>query len=134
MARSSAAGRPCALLVESNAAIGMYLADDLEDQGYAVAGPFTCAGAMKWLATDTPDIAVLDVDLQSGSCVGMARELKQRKVPIIVYSPHEQKHALPEFQQMPWVSIPSTIDALHNALADYGIVEVRQSQPKERQR
>ena len=119
MVPSGAPSRPCALIVESNAAIGMYLADDLEDQGYATAGPFTCSGAIKWLTTHTPDIAVLDVDLQSGSCVEMARELKRRNVSVIVYSAHEQKYALPEFHDVPWISIPSTMDALHKALTDY---------------
>lgn len=119
MVPSGAPDRPCALIVESNAAIGLYLADDLDAQGYTTAGPFTCAGAVKWLTTHTPDIAVLDVDLQSGSCVEMARELKRRNVPFIVYSAHEQRYALPEFHDVPWVSIPSTADALHKALTDH---------------
>jgi DNA-binding NtrC family response regulator len=123
VAQCGAPRQSCALIVESNAAIGLYLADNLEDQGYAPAGPFTCAGAIEWLATHTPDIAVLDVDLQSGSCVEMARELKRRNVPIIVYSAHEPRYALPEFQQVPWVCIPSSTDALHKALKDYEIVK-----------
>jgi DNA-binding response OmpR family regulator len=123
VAQSGAPGRPCALIVESNAAIGLYLADDLEDHGYAPAGPFSCAGAIKWLATHTPDIAVLDVDLQSGPCVEMARELKRRNVRVIVYSAHEQRYALSEFHNLPWVPLPSTMDELHKALTDYEIVK-----------
>jgi DNA-binding NtrC family response regulator len=119
MRQTSPDNRPLALIVENNAFIGMYLTDDLDDQGYATAGPFACTGAVKWLAANTPDIAILDVDLQSGPCVALARELKQRGVPIIVYSAHEQRYALPEFQDELWIPIPASTETLRQALANH---------------
>lgn len=119
MRQPSLDNRPLGLIVESNAIIGLYLTDDLEDQGYVTAGPFACAGAVKWLAANTPNIAILDVDLQSGPCIELARELKRRGVPIIVYSAHEQQYALPEFHDVPWIPIPAPTETLRQALAKY---------------
>jgi len=104
------------LLVESSAIIGLDLADELERQGYGVVGPFACATALEWLKSATPDIAVLDVDLQSGSCVVLARGLRARNVPILVFSAHDQRHSLPEFQDLAWLSMPAPMSALDVAL------------------
>jgi DNA-binding response OmpR family regulator len=106
----------CVLLVESNAIIGLDLADQLERHGYDVAGPFACATAVRWLRSLTPDLAILDVDLQSGACVELARELRRRGVPILIFSAHDQKNALEEFRTLPWLSMPASRDALHVAL------------------
>ena len=104
------------LLVESNAIIGVDLADQLERGGYEVAGPFACAAAAKWLQSRTPDLAVLDVDLQSGPCVELARELRQRGVPLLIFSAHDRQHALAEFRCLRWLPMPAPRDALHIAL------------------
>lgn len=105
------------LLVESSAIIGLDLAEELERLGYTVGGPLACAAALEWLATQTPAMAVLDVDLQSGSCVDLARALRARDVPILVFSTHDQRHSLPEFRDLPWLSMPAPMNALGAALA-----------------
>lgn len=105
------------LLVESSAIIGLDLAEELERLGYAVGGPLACAAALEWLETGTPAMAVLDVDLQSGGCVDLARELRARGVPILVFSAHDQRHCLAEFQDLPWLSMPAPMNALGTALA-----------------
>jgi DNA-binding response OmpR family regulator len=104
------------LLVESNAIIGLDLADELAGQGYEVAGPFACTTALQWLERDTPDLAVLDADLRSGTCVDLARELRARGVPILIFTCHDQKHALPEFSDLPWLPMPAAMEALCAAL------------------
>ncbi len=107
---------PSVLVVESNAVIGIDIAEYLEAEGYTVAGPFACAGAIQWLGTRTPQAALLDVDLRSGICVDMARELRRRGVPTLVFSAHDQRFALPEFQHMPWVPLPSSSAAIGRTL------------------
>jgi DNA-binding response OmpR family regulator len=63
------------MVAEDNAAIGMTLAVDLKDAGYAVAGPFShSAAALAWLQDFSPDVAALDVLLEDGSCVPLVRE------------------------------------------------------------
>jgi DNA-binding response OmpR family regulator len=118
MGQRFAAAGTCVLLVESSAIIGLDLADELESQGYEVEGPFACAAAAQRLKTRTPDLAILDVDLRSGSCVGLARELRAREVPILIFSAHDRSDALAEFRSLPWLAMPAPKHALHAALRD----------------
>jgi DNA-binding NtrC family response regulator len=109
---------PSVLVVESDAVIGMSLAEELEEDGYGVAGPFSCAGALGWLKTSTPDSAVLDVDLQSGPCVELARQLRSRGIPFVVFSSHDQSLALEEFRNVPWIAMPAYSETLSVALRE----------------
>jgi DNA-binding response OmpR family regulator len=106
----------CVLVVEQNAIIGLSLAEDLEDQGYRVAGPYACAGALKWLQAHTPNLVILDADLQSGSCVDLARLLRLRGVPFLVFTSHERRYAAAEFRDVPWVMMPAEFRTLLNTL------------------
>jgi DNA-binding response OmpR family regulator len=103
---------PSVLVVEQNAIIGLSLAEDLEDQGYAVVGPLACLAALKWLQTRTPDMAILDADLQYGSCIELARLLRARGVPFLVFSSHERRHAAAEFRDLPWLTMPAEFSTL----------------------
>ncbi len=105
------------LLVEESAIIGLDLADNLEHEGYEVAGPFSCEAALTWVESATPDLAVLDVHLQSGFCVRLARELQRRGVPLVVHSSYNQIHALSEFQNLPWVQMPAAFSEVASALS-----------------
>src|SRR4051812_16414375 len=79
------------LLVEDDAVVAIDLEDSLREGGYAVAGSFsTCAAATKWLDTETPDMAMLDVMLSDGPCNELAAELSRRDVPFIVFSSRRQ--------------------------------------------
>lgn len=116
MHASDAIELPCVLVVEQNAIIGLSLADDLEEQGYTVAGPLSCIGALKWLQACTPDLAILDADLQSGYCTEIARLLRARDVPLLVFSSHERRHAAAEFRNLPWISMPAEFGTLLRGL------------------
>jgi CheY-like chemotaxis protein len=106
------------LVAEDNAVIGMMLADDLQDAGYAVAGPFShAAAALAQLRDFTPDMAILDVLLKDGSCAPLARELRARGVPFIVFSGLDAAPDLPELQGVPWVVKPSGFAEIATALA-----------------
>ena len=106
------------LLLEDEALIAVALQADLEEAGYAVAGPFvTCAGALEWLATNKPDLAILDTVLKDGPCKDVAMKLSRLSVPFIVYSGHaEDQNALPELVSATWVEKPATAEALLRAL------------------
>ncbi len=96
------------LLAEDNGVVGLTLQDELETLGYAVAGPFTtCAKAMDWLRTETPDLAVLDVMLSDGPCRELARELAALGIPSMVYSGTSQAQCPAEFKGAPWVGKPA---------------------------
>lgn len=101
--------KPLALIVEDEALIALNLQDELQDAGYAVAGPFTtCSAALEWLATGTPALAILDATLNDGSCSRVAIELSRREVPFLIHSGHQEQHyLLAEFQHVTWIEKPA---------------------------
>ena len=101
-------GRPLVLVLEDEALIALNLQDDLQDAGYEVAGPFTtCAAALEWLGTNTPNTAILDAALKDGSCREVALELSRREVPFLIYSGHHEDHQLlAEFHHVTWIEKP----------------------------
>ncbi|PVE22165.1 histidine kinase [Microvirga sp. KLBC 81] len=103
-----ASSRPLVLVSEDEALIALNLQDELQDAGYDVAGPFTtCAAALEWLRTATPDTAVLDAALKDGPCREIALELSRREVPFLIYSGHhEDRQLLSEFQHITWIEKP----------------------------
>ena len=106
------------LLLEDEALIAVALQADLEDAGYEVAGPFvTCASALKWLATQRPDVAILDTVLKDGPCKEVALKLASLGVPFLVYSGHaEDRNTLSELASAIWVEKPATAQTLLRAL------------------
>ena len=108
---------PLVLVLEDEALIGLNFRDDLQDAGYRVEGPFTtCAAALSWLETATPDTAVLDAALKDGPCRAIAQELTRRKVPFLIYSGyHEDRLLLAEFPHVTWIEKPAPCSVLVEA-------------------
>jgi DNA-binding response OmpR family regulator len=106
--------RPCCLIAEDQALIGMSLEAYLDDMGFAVAGPFTTPGeALAWLAANEPNLAILDYRLGEGTCADIARELNARGVPVIVYSGVPRGIDVPpELQAACWLEKPAPRPAL----------------------
>ncbi len=100
--------RPLVLLLEDEAIIALDLQDELQEAGFAVAGPFTtCASALEWLETETPATAILDTVLKDGPCRDIAIELSRRGVPFLIYSGHqEHSHHFGEFPNVTWLEKP----------------------------
>jgi DNA-binding response OmpR family regulator len=80
----------------------------LEDVGYELAGPFRSnTDALAWLDGSTPDVAILDYKLHDGLCIGLARTLRKRGVPFVIYSGDRQAAEMPpEFEGAPWIEKP----------------------------
>jgi DNA-binding response OmpR family regulator len=97
----------------------MTLIPDLEEAGFEVAGPFTRGDeSMRWLDTHTPDLAVLDIILGDGPCSALARQLRSRGVPFLVFSGHDRGPDVPkEFWGVPWIEKPGSFEALSEELA-----------------
>jgi DNA-binding response OmpR family regulator len=106
------------LLVEDETLVGLTLAIDLEEVGYEVIGPFvSCAEASTWLAEATPDLAVLDIALKDGDCRPLARELRRRGVPFVLYTVlRRARNMHPEFEGAPWIEKPTTGETVIAAL------------------
>jgi DNA-binding response OmpR family regulator len=110
------------LLLEDEALIAVALQADLEEAGYAVAGPFvTCANALEWLTSRRPDLAILDTVLKDGPCKEVALTLTRQGVPFLVYSGHrEDLNTLPELASAAWVEKPATAEMILKAVAGLG--------------
>ncbi|WP_262269986.1 histidine kinase [Microvirga yunnanensis] len=100
--------KPLILLLEDEVLIALTLQDELQDAGFAVAGPFTtCAAALGWLGAATPSMAILDAALKDGPCREIALELSRREVPFLIYSGHQENgQLLAEFQHITWIEKP----------------------------
>jgi DNA-binding response OmpR family regulator len=114
---------PRILIAEDYGLIGMMLEQDLREAAYEVAGPFaSCAAALKWLATQTPDAAILDIELEDGPCTELAQELKDRSVPFLILTgqPSDPAHNQAAFSGAPRLEKPMSqqevIDALRGLL------------------
>jgi hypothetical protein len=82
-------------------------------------GPFdTCASAETWLKSADPiQGAILDYKLRDGPCTALARDLRTRGIPFIVYSGHSRSaEAEPEFGDAPWLVKPVPFEDLLRAL------------------
>jgi DNA-binding response OmpR family regulator len=106
------------VLVADEVIIGMMLEDELREAGYEVAGPFaTCASAIEWLESSTPDVAVLEYMLRDGPCTGLARTLRGRGVPLVIYSASRRSSTkAPEFKGVPWIEKPAPFVRLRKVL------------------
>ena len=86
----------------------------LDEMGFVVAGPFTRQEqALAWLATNVPNLAILDYKLGEGTCADIARELNARGVPVIVYSGTPRGADMPpELRSACWLEKPVPRSAL----------------------
>jgi DNA-binding response OmpR family regulator len=106
------------LVVEDQALIGLSIEAYLDDLGLEVGGSFLSqAEALRWLDGDTPDFAILDYALRDGPCVALARLLKERGVPFVVYSGHRLREVAPEFHGVIWIDKPAPRSAIIAALS-----------------
>jgi DNA-binding response OmpR family regulator len=99
---------PLVLLVEDEALIALALMDDLETAGYRVAGPFhRSSDTLDWLQQHTPDVAIIDIHLRDGSSIDLARVLRHRDVPFIVFSGDKRDGRNSDaFEGARWLSKP----------------------------
>ena len=107
------------LVAEDEAAIGLFLLDELAALGLTVAGPFTrCTAALDWLADHTPDLALLDVTLGDGPCTTLAQELQRRGVSFAFFSGggSNDEPVRREFPGMPWIGKPARLEQIVGAL------------------
>lgn len=106
------------LIVEDQFLIGAVLADDLEELGFQTAGPFmSCADALKWLETGSPDLAILDVRLRGENCTEVAHELRRRAVPFLFLTGDPDWSALhDEFAGVPVLTKPVQFPEIRAAL------------------
>lgn len=109
---------PTCMIVEDQMLIGLALEAYLEENGFDIAGPFPSKEkALRWLQTEAPDLALLDIMLADGHCLDLARELKRRGIPFVLYSALPATAEMPsEFRGVPWLEKPINRQAVLRAL------------------
>ncbi len=78
------------LVVEDEFLIAMDLELLLQEHGWRVLGPAaTVAEALRLLQGETPDVALLDINLQGELVTPVAEELRARGVPFVLASAYD---------------------------------------------
>ena len=82
---------PLVLVAEDEFLIAMELELLLGRHGYRVLGPAsTVAEALRLLAAETPDVAVLDVNLRGEAVTPVAEALRASDVPFLLVSAYDR--------------------------------------------
>jgi len=64
-----------------------FIEEMLATAGFSVGGTFwRCSDTAEWLKSESPDVAVIDAEVQDGRCHDVAAVLHARGVPFVVYS------------------------------------------------
>jgi CheY-like chemotaxis protein len=106
------------LVVEDEYMLANDLAEFLENQGAAVAGPVgTVKGALVLVETEALDGAVLDVNLRDEQVYPVADALLARKVPIVFATGYEELLLARAYIGLPRCQKPIDKTALAKALA-----------------
>ncbi|MEQ9642841.1 MAG: response regulator [Alphaproteobacteria bacterium] len=88
------------LVVEDEALIAFDLEEELTELGYRVVGPaFNVSQGLRHAETGHFDVALLDINLSSGTSAPIAEVLRERKIPFAFltgYGLAARDHGLPE--------------------------------------
>jgi two-component system, response regulator PdtaR len=80
------------LVVEDEFLIALDLALLLQEHGWRVLGPAaTVAEALRLLADERPDVALLDLNLRGEPVTPVAEELRARGVPFVLASAYDSR-------------------------------------------
>ncbi|MER9205220.1 response regulator [Mesorhizobium sp. M0771] len=108
------------VVLEDEALIALDVEQSLCDAGFNVLAVLSsCSEALEWLQSNSPDVAVLDIELNDGKCETVARVLHERNIPFVVHSGSEfdPSYCDPIFQKGAWVSKPAGEGDVSNAVA-----------------
>ncbi len=93
-AREPTAGSLLVLVVEDEALLALDLELTILRQGWRVLGPAgTVEEALDLLRAETPDVALLDVNLRGTMVTPVAVKLRARGVPFVLASAYERPEA-----------------------------------------
>jgi two-component system, response regulator PdtaR len=95
------------LIVEDDYLTAQGLSHAIADNGFTVLGPVDTADhAVRLIAQESPDGALLDVRLPEGSAVEVAKALHHRGVPFVVMSGYPRDTLPMELKKAPFVAKP----------------------------
>ena len=78
---------PVVMVLQNERFYADFLEEMLAALGFSVGGTFCrCSDTEEWLKSESPDVAVIDAEVQDGRCRDIAGALRARGVPFVVYS------------------------------------------------
>lgn len=105
------------LVLEDDVFLATDLAEQLEQQGFEIVGPFlNNQDALMEFRPDACDAAVLDINLGRETSEPVAQTLKKSNVPFIVVSGSLSSSNAEVFEDAPSLSKPIEIEQLLNLL------------------
>ena len=86
----------------------------LEDEGFEVETVTSASQAQVWLEEPhTPAYAIVDFMLQDRPATALAKELRRRGIPFVVYSGYPRALGIPsDLMTVPWLEKPTTREDL----------------------
>lgn len=106
------------LIVEDEVMIAMLAEDVIEELGGRVSGlAADCEAALAMLASDTPDVILLDVNLNGEVSDAVLAAAQERRVPVLVSSGSDAGALPPPFQNYPLLNKPWAFDDMRVGLA-----------------
>jgi DNA-binding response OmpR family regulator len=95
------------LLVEDEPLLAMDVEAILRGVGFDVAGPATTtAEAFRLILADTPDAALLDLNLGTEMVFPLLDHLDEKKIPFLILSGHSQQMVPPRHRRRPFLQKP----------------------------
>lgn len=82
------------LVVEDELILAMFLEERLQEEGCRVLGPASRqARALALLERETPDVALLDLNLDGERPIALAERLVARGVPFVIMTGYDERHS-----------------------------------------
>jgi DNA-binding response OmpR family regulator len=108
---------PRVLIVEDEFFIALDIGQQLADKGFEVVGPApSVSTALRLVAEQGCDVAILDINLGGETSEPVARKLQESDKPFVVLSGYSTDNELPWFGGAPVLSKPLRMDDLVAAL------------------
>jgi len=105
------------LIVEDEVIIGMMLLNEIERAGGMVIGPVTSAAqALKEIACEKLDVAIVDSKLADGSASDLAAAFEKRGIHYLVLSGYEQENLPESLRGAPFLAKPVAMPLLIEAI------------------
>jgi len=105
--RQSSAGPPRVLVVEDRVALAAALCEELQMAGFEVIGPAaSLTRAQNLVSAATPDVALLDVDLDGVPVHPLARRLREAGVPFALLTGFNEEDLPPDLLGAPLLAKP----------------------------
>jgi DNA-binding NtrC family response regulator len=107
------------LVLENEPFIALDIEDMLKGCGASSVTSFdTQAQALIWLASNRPQVAVVDPRLNDGLCTGAVAALAEANIPFVVYSGADvDEEAKDAFDRGVWLAKPAAPEMLGETLA-----------------